>query len=64
MPRTDHNQTWDRDGNLIHEEIVEVPDAAMTPDERIAELESKLAAIADAATFAQAQAALRARAGQ
>jgi hypothetical protein len=64
MPRTDHNQTWDRDGNLIHEEIVEVPDAALTPDERIAELESKLAAIADAATFAQAQAALRARAGQ
>jgi hypothetical protein len=64
MPRTDHNQTWDRDGNLIHEEIVEVPDAAMTPDERIAELESKLAAIADAASFAQAQAALRARAGQ
>lgn len=64
MPRTDHNQTWDRDGNLIHEEIVEVPDAALTPDERIAELESKLAAIADAASFAQAQAALRARAGQ
>jgi hypothetical protein len=64
MPRTDHNQTWDRDGNLIHEEIVEVPDAALTPDERIAELEAKIAAIADAATFAQAQAALRARAGQ
>jgi hypothetical protein len=64
MPRTDHNQVWDSHGNLISEEIVEVPDEAMSADERIVELEAKLATIADAASFAQAQAALRARAGQ
>jgi hypothetical protein len=39
MP-TNHNQTWDRDGNLIHEEYVEVPDMPPTPEQRIAALES------------------------
>jgi len=28
--RIDHNQTWDSEGNLIHEEWVEVPEEEPT----------------------------------
>lgn len=38
----DHHQVF-QDGQLIHEDIVEVPDRAPSPEERIAELEALVA---------------------
>lgn len=59
MPRTDYNQTWDSDGNLVSEEIVEVPDPEPTPEELAdAALDD---AIDKATTLAQLKDALRGR---
>lgn len=63
--RTDRNQTFDADGNLLSEEIVEVEvDDTITPDERIASLEAKLAAVEALATKANATAQEVARAAK
>lgn len=68
MPRTNHNQTWDQHGNLIHEEVVEVPDDQLSAEDRrelrIAELEAKLAAIGNATSFATLRQAVQGRAAQ
>lgn len=40
----EHNQTF-VDGELVHEEIVEVPDRGPSPEERIAQLEAQIAAL-------------------
>lgn len=40
----DRNQTF-IDGELVHEEVVEVPDRGPSPEERIAQLEAQIAAL-------------------
>lgn len=58
MPRTNHNQTWDRDGNLIHEEYVEVPDPPPTLEDALAEvahLRATLDAVSRAGSFVEAR---------
>lgn len=53
MTRVDHNQTFDQDGNLVYEEVVEVPD---TPEE-VADREFR-AAVEAATSIAELKAAL------
>lgn len=68
MPRTDRNEVFDETGKLLSVEIVQAPDPAPSPAERIAQLETQVAqlagtmdAVAKAPSFEQAKAEIATR---